>query len=154
MISLIPPVIGITILVSLLLLVARDGSGDADFSRSLARDMAAHHLHQSADLGETGGILSNTTRPWPFEALGPWETHRVTVDGRDRLLTFPGDFESVADDRRSAYLRMLAGLRPALGRPAEIGRLSVDESGFASFGNTPIPDAPLFLPDGAPAILR
>jgi hypothetical protein len=153
MISLIPPVIGLTLL--LIMSVGQDRDrADASVSDELARDLLRHHEHRfkaAADEGFPIGPVSHPVPP-PFEKLADWRSEIVDTGSGRVLITWAEGYGSdgFAPD---AYRGVVsARIRPAPSYDA-FGLIEAADGGSVRVGSeTFLSPSPPF-PEGAPAAL-
>lgn len=154
MISLIPPVIALTLLLTFAIVADRDRA-DTAVSGELARDLIRHHdLHfrAAADAGFPIGPV-DATLPYPLEPLAEWRSEVVQQGGRRLVLTWAGGYGS--DGLSPSAYRAVVDLLPArIGTTGVTGVISFPGGGGARIGDTEVPVTQDPLPAGTPAILR
>lgn len=154
MISLVPPVIAITVLLSASLMVSKDRA-ETSVSSELARDLLRHHEHHFAIATEAGfplGVVDDAL-PYPLLPLASWRSE-VVQDGEQRvLLTWADGYGSDGFDV-SVYRALVSEVSLRLGSSGVVGVISFPGEGGARIGefDLPLPITPVQA--GAPAILR
>lgn len=151
MLSLIPPLIAITVLLSVAVLTLRTAE-ETSISAELARDLIRHHeigLREASLAGFSPGPVEVRIPP-PFFPVGSWSTEVIPDGEGTAVLTWASGYGT---DRIpvSAYDGMIGHLpAPRSGRAGPIR----DSDGMRLLGGTPLP-ADLSLPaaSGAPALL-
>jgi hypothetical protein len=154
MISLVPPVIALTLLLSFAIVADRDRA-DTSVSGELARDLLRHHelhfriAHEAGfPVGPVGAAL-----PYPMEPLADWRSEVVQDGERRLLLTWAGGYGS--DGLNPSAYRAVVDLLPArIGATGLSGVISFPGGGGARISDVEIPAPQGPLPAGTPAILR
>jgi len=154
MISLVPPVIAITLLLSASLILDRDRA-NTSVSGELARDLIRHHEHHFQIARDAGFPLGEIMAPlpYPLEPLALWRSEVVQDGSRRFLLTWADGYGSDGFDTGS-YRALVAEVPLRIGLSGTIGVISFPGGGGARIGqvDVPLPSTP--IPAGAPAILR
>jgi hypothetical protein len=154
MISLVPPVIAITLLLSASLMLDRDRA-NTSVSGELARDLIRHHEHHFQAARDAGFPLGPVPDPlpYPLEPLAVWRSEVVQDGGRRFLLTWADGYGSDGFET-SAYRAIVNEIPSRIGFSGTVGVISFPGGGGARIGpvEMPLPSAP--IPAGAPAILR
>lgn len=154
MISLIPPVIALTLLLSFTLIADQDRE-DTSVSGELARDMVRHHQHHFQIAREAGFPLGQITAPlpYPLEPLASWRSEVVQGGGARLLLTWADGYgtDSFAP---SAYRGVVELVPDRIGLGGVSGVIVFPGAGGPRIGEVevPLPTGPIAA--GAPAILR
>lgn len=154
MISLVPPVIALTLLLSFTLVASQDRD-DASVSDELARDLVRHHQHHFEIAREAGFPVGPITDPlpYPMEPLASWRSEVVRDGSRRVLLTWADQYGSDGFDP-SAYRAVVDKVPDRIGVSGVSGVIVFPGVGAPRIGEVevPLPTAPLAA--GAPAILR
>lgn len=154
MISLVPPIIALTLLLSFTLVAAQDRE-DTSVSGELARDMVRHHQHHFQVARETGFRIGPITDPlpYPLEPLASWRSEVVQDGGVRFLLTWAEGYgtDSFAP---SAYRAVVEQVPDRIGLGGVSGVIVFPGTGGPRIGEVevPLPAGPIAA--GAPAILR
>lgn len=154
MISLVPPVIALTLLLSFAIVADRDRA-DTSVSAELARDMLRHHDLHFRTASEAGFPLGpvEADLPYPMEPLAEWRSEVVQEGGRRLVLTWAGGYG--ADGFSPSAYRGAVDLLPArIGGTGVSGVISFPGGGGALIGEVGVPETLSPLPAGTPAILR
>jgi hypothetical protein len=154
MISLVPPVIALTLLLSFTLIADRDRA-DTSVSGELARDLMRHHEHHFRLASEAGFPLGpvDEALPYPLEPLAAWRSEVVQEGGRRLLLTWADGYGSDGISP-SAYRAVVNELPARIGSGGVSGVIVFPGTGGARIGDTEVPLTGAPIPAGAPAILR
>lgn len=154
MISLVPPVIAFTLLLSFTLIADRDRA-DTAISGELARDLIRHHDHHFRVAEASGFQLGvvDVALPYPLEPLAAWRSEVVQEGGRRVLLTWADGYGS-DNFSRSAYRAVVNELPSRIGTGGVTGVIVFPGTGGARLGEVDIPLTASPIPAGAPAILR
>jgi len=154
MISLVPPVIALTILLSFTLVADQDRE-DVSVSVELARDMIRHHQHHFEVATRTGFPVGEITDPlpYPLEPLASWRSE-VVQQGAQRLLLTWADGYGTDSFAPSAYRGVVEEIPDRIGLGGVSGVIAFPGVGSAMIGEVevPLPTGPIAA--GAPAILR
>jgi hypothetical protein len=154
MISLVPPLIAITVLVSIGVLTAQS-AGETGVTNELARDLLRHHQHHyevaRASGFPVGPVISDL--PDPQRALVSWSSEVVQDGPRRRVLTWADGFGADGIDP-SAYRAVVTSLPGRIGRSGVSGLITFPGTGGARIGMTDIPQTVSPIVAGAPAIYR
>lgn len=154
MISLVPPVIALTLLLSFTVVAGQDRESTS-VSDELARDLIRHHQHHYQIAREAGFPVGEiaTPLPYPMEALASWRSE-VVQDGTTRyLLTWADQYGTDSFDP-SAYRAVVDQVPDRIGVSGVSGVIVFPGVGGPRIGGVevPLPTAPVAA--GAPAILR
>jgi hypothetical protein len=154
MISLVPPVIGITILLSIGLLAAQSAR-ETSVTEELARDLLRHHQHHYEVARVSGFPLGPVVSdlPDPLRPLAAWRSEVVQDGTRRRVLTWADGFGADGLDP-SAYRAVVGALPERLGRGGVVGVITFPGTGGARIGTTDLPSTASPIAAGAPAIYR
>jgi hypothetical protein len=154
MISLVPPVIAFTLLLSFTLIADRD-QADTAISGELARDLIRHHDHHFRIAEASGFAIGpiDVALPYPLEPLAAWRSEVVQDEGRRVLLTWADGYGSDGVSR-SAYRAVVHEIPAKIGTGGVSGVIIFPGTGGARIGQTDIPSTVSPIPAGAPAILR
>lgn len=153
MISLIPPVIGLTLLLILSVGQGRDRA-ETPVSDELARDLLRHHEHRLRVAAEGGfpiGPVSHPVPP-PFERMAVWRSEIVSVGSGRVLITWAEGYGSDGFAQEAYRGAVSARIEPAPSYDA-LGLIEAVDGGAVRVGSVtaPAPSSP--FPEGAPAAL-
>ena len=154
MISLVPPVIAFTLLLSFAIAADRDRA-DTSVSGELARDLLRHHEMHFRVASEAGFPVGpvGTALPYPMQPLADWRSEVVQEGGRRLVLTWAAGYGS--DGVSPSAYRAVVDLLPArIGTTGVSGVISFPGVGGARIGEVAVPAPEGPLPAGTPAILR
>lgn len=154
MLSLIPPVIALTLLLSFTLIAAQDRE-DTDISGELARDLIRHHQYHFEVAREAGFPIGEVTDPlpYPLEPLVSWRSEVVQQGTGRFLLTWADEYGTDGFDP-SAYRAVVELVPDRIGVSGVSGVIVFPGVGGPRIGEVevPLPTGPIAA--GAPAILR
>lgn len=154
MLSLIPPFMAITIILSATLMMVFSAE-ETSISKELARDMLRHHEHHHAIAMEAEFALQQITDdlPYPFENIVSWRSDVLTTPSGPIVVTWPTGFgtDGINLDVYRAVLRDFPRRTSAI----HPGYLMIDENtGNRFIGDLALPQSAPLIPAGAPVLVQ
>jgi len=154
MISIVPPVIGLTILLSIGILAAQSANETA-VSEELARDMLRHHQHHY-DAARSAGFpigVIEADLPYPLQPLAVWHSEVVQEGMSRKVLTWAEDYGADGFET-SVYRAVVSALPRKIGQNGIVGVIVFPGAGGPHIGVKELPFTISPISAGSPAIYR